>query len=112
MEFFQKDDAFYIILEYCEGGTLRQYLGTKKNKRLGEWEVKKIIKELLNGYKELRDINITHRDLKLDNLLLTSSHNYTLKIADFGIAKQEKLATKLQTSVGTVYYMAPEILKQ
>ena len=63
------------------------------------------------GLQHLYIQNIMHRDLKLQNILLTErSDNATLKLADFGLAKrQESKEDLFDTICGTPIYMAPEL---
>lgn len=54
--------------------------------------------------------NITHRDLKPDNILLATADDYTLlKVSDFGFSKRVTPNSQLQTQCGTVMYLAPEV---
>lgn len=54
--------------------------------------------------------DVTHRDLKLENILLEQKDDLSsIKIADFGLAK--KSSRPLQTMCGTLYYVAPEVIK-
>ena len=55
--------------------------------------------------------NIFHRDLKPENLLLdTKDWDANLKVIDFSSSQQFKFSKKMQTKVGSPYYIAPEIL--
>ena len=60
--------------------------------------------------KYLHDRNIAHRDLKPENLLYVSPEpNATLKLTDFGFAKETLIKDTLQTPCYTPYYVAPEV---
>ena len=81
----------------------------KDNNRFSEKQIKFFAIQLILGLQHLHDINIMHRNLKLDNLLL-DEHGY-LKIVDFGMAR---VLLQDQTSferAGTPAYLAPELLK-
>ena len=69
----------YIITEFCEGTDLGKIL--RKSKRLPETEAHSIMKQVLRGYKELYNLGLIHRDLKLANVFITKGK---VKIADFG----------------------------
>lgn len=97
----------YIALEYCEGGDLDKFL--KKNGPVSESIAQKWMQQLACGLKELKSKKIMHRDLKLQNILLTAeSTSAAVKLADFGMSKvmDEDLTT---TRLGSPIYMAPEM---
>lgn len=97
---------YYLILEYCNEGDLKQYL--EKKGKLSEEEAVDILIQILNAFKTLVKKNILHRDLKLANVL---KHNGIIKVADFGFCKVlEGDETKAKTYLGTALNMAPEIL--
>ncbi len=98
-----------IVMEYCQGGDLREYLG--KRKRLDEYEVQDIVYQVAQGLTELYRKDIIHRDIKLQNLLRRTDESPTVvKIADFGLARYAPAYAS--TVCGTLPYMAPEILKR
>jgi serine/threonine-protein kinase ULK2 len=110
------NNSLCIIMEYCDGGTLENYINNKGGK-LSEYYTQQILKELIKGLKYLKNNNIIHRDLKPDNLLI--KYNYidnkkifTLKIADFGLSRFLSSENQLvQTQCGSRLYMAPEIYR-
>ena len=103
-ESFFEVNRYYIVMEYCNGGTLEDYMRTKKKRCIDEKEAIGYFKQLLNGFKALHQIKAMHRDFKLANILINDG---ILKIADFGLSKQAEFT---DTRVGTPFYMAPEIL--
>ena len=98
---------FVIILEYCESGTLKDYM--KIVKKFSENIVKYYIKQLKDALYFLYINNILHRDLKPDNILLKDNYR-TLKLADFGLSKILNVSDLTTTICGTPLYMAPEII--
>ena len=111
-ESFKDDYFFNIVMEYCEGLDLRKYINDHKDK--SEYIDKNIIYHILSdicsGLKEIHDKNLIHRDLKPENLFLT--RDFKIKIGDFGISKILDSGNKYaQTQVGTILYMAPEIIE-
>lgn len=104
----ETSQAVYIVMEYCQGGDLAQYVKTKK--QLDEYEVQEIVHQVAQGLKELYRKDIMHRDIKLQNLLRsTEGATVKIKIADFGLARY---ATGYASTVcGTLPYMAPEVIK-
>jgi serine/threonine-protein kinase ULK/ATG1 len=100
-----EEENIYLILEYCPCGDLSHFLNKKG---INEIKSKMFLKQIAEGLKYLIDNNISHRDLKPQNILLSDEN--TLKITDFGFAKtinSEELST---TICGSPLYMAPEIL--
>jgi serine/threonine protein kinase len=107
MDVVWKDEQLFLVLEQCEGGDLKKFL---KGRPLKEKYAKFYLKQLADGLKYLRSFNITHRDLKPQNLLLTNN-NKTLKITDFGFAKIVGSEALAETMCGSPLYMAPEIME-
>ena len=106
-EFIQTANNYYLVYEYCNGGTLEAYISKKKH--LSEKEALSFFQQIINGFKTLFINKVLHRDLKPANILL---HNGILKIADFGFCKPlEDQFDLTKTMVGSPIYMAPEILK-
>ncbi|CAK90919.1 unnamed protein product (macronuclear) [Paramecium tetraurelia] len=104
----QSSKACYIIMEYCNGGTLEDKM---KNKFWSEAEVMDFLGQFCSGYRELFMQNIIHRDLKPANIMI---HDRFYKITDFGLAKiVNTLIDKLTISFkGTPLYMAPEMIQE
>tara|TARA_B100001287_G_C22644166_1_gene511756 strand:- start:151 stop:1377 length:1227 start_codon:yes stop_codon:yes gene_type:complete len=102
-----QDKTFiYVALEYCENGTLHKFL----NKRpLKEKHCRFYFSQIISALKYLHKINILHRDLKPQNILLDKFNN--IKLTDFDFAKYADNNTVLKTICGTPLYMAPEIIK-
>jgi serine/threonine protein kinase len=99
----------YLVMDYCEGGTLRSLLDNSTPLTLHQ--SLKLVIDILSGLKFAHDRGIIHRDLKPENILLkTSDRFYTAHIADFGIAKlkQEVDSQDILGNTGSPAYMAPE----
>ncbi|GMI69749.1 autophagy-related protein 1c [Hibiscus trionum] len=100
----------HLVLEFCKGGDLSMYVT-----RLGsvpEATAKHFMQQLAAGLQVLRDNNLIHRDLKPQNLLLTTNDsNAVLKIADFGFARSLQPRGLAETLCGSPLYMAPEIMQ-
>ncbi|CAD8105437.1 unnamed protein product [Paramecium primaurelia] len=106
LDVFHSTNNIYIVTEYCNGGDLKTYLGSRT---LSEERALQIFKQILNGLQELLRNGIVHRDLKPANILLQDG---IFKITDFGFAKRVQMDSTMSSLVGTPLYMAPQILKR
>ena len=95
----------YIVLDYHQKGDMSNFLNGKP---LREIYAKKYMRQLSNGLEYLFNNKILHRDLKLQNLLISDDLN--LIITDFGFARYFDNDNMLYTVCGSPLYMAPEIL--
>ena len=110
--FYEGEDSFNIVMEFCEYSDLRSYIKKFKNqnKKIAESVIRLIITELSNGLKDIHSKKVIHRDLKPENIFISSDH--LIKIGDFGISKiLDGTKNYAQTRIGTCAYMAPEIYK-
>ncbi|RNA33276.1 serine threonine- kinase ULK3 [Brachionus plicatilis] len=107
---FQWDENYiYLIMEYCPGGDLSSFIRCRRT--IPERYVRRFVQQIASALKHLHSIGIAHMDLKPQNILLTSTNNPSLKLADFGFAQYMKENKVSQTLRGSPLYMAPEILK-
>ena len=99
-------EFYYLILEYVEGMTLKDYM--IKNPRIPIETIVHIAKQIAEGLSHAHQNGIIHRDIKPQNILM--NENLTCKITDFGIARAYGDTTLTQTNqmLGTVYYLSPE----
>ena len=97
--------VYYIIMDYLNHGSfLTQIEG---NRGFGEDLGRLIFAQLLDGLEAIHNSNIVHRDIKLENIML-SGDDYTLKYVDFGFATEKSLGY-LYNYLGTPNYAAPEL---
>ena len=99
-------DFYYLILEYVEGMTLKDYMA--KNPKMPVETIVYIAKQIADGLSHAHQNGIIHRDIKPQNILM--NNDLTCKITDFGIARAYGDTTLTQTNqmLGTVYYLSPE----
>ena len=99
-------EFYYLILEYVEGMTLKDYM--IKNPRMPIETIVHIAKQIAAGLSHAHQNGIIHRDIKPQNILM--NENLTCKITDFGIARAYGDTTLTQTNqmLGTVYDLSPE----
>lgn len=105
----------YLVMEYCNGGDLAEYLQSKRT--LSEDTIRVFLQQIAQAMRVLYSKGILHRDLKPQNILLyhaggrrASSINTTIKIADFGFARHLQTNTMAATVCGSPMYMAPEVI--
>lgn len=105
-DYFETDNNYYLVINYCNKGDLESYLRKKKIRFLDEEEATEVLRQIMNGFIELRKYKVMHRDLKLSNIFL---HNDKIVIGDFGLAKTGKEMSG--TKLGTPLMMAPELIE-
>ena len=116
---------YYIIMEYCNGGSLNQCLNRYKelyHRPFTEEIVQYIMKQVLSAVKFIHSQNIIHRDLKLDNILVNflNQADYDsvnmlktrVKLIDFGFASSKDENEMYSTAIGSPLNMDPLILKK
>ncbi|CAG9466002.1 unnamed protein product [Pedinophyceae sp. YPF-701] len=114
-----------LVMEYVPGGSLTSYItskfpdnedtsGNARGLYITEAEACYFFTQFINAVEYCHTHNVMHRDLKLDNTLLTGKHPPVIKICDFGFAKSWNPAmaeaANTSTQIGTPVYMPPEVL--
>ena len=125
-EAFHDENNFNIVMELCRGKLLSDYLKLNKG-HLDEKRTRIIIMKILHAVNYCHSLGIVHCDLKPDNIIFetpkeenedndneNSENNdlnfFDLKIVDFGLSSRIKKNQKLNNTVGTPYFIAPEML--
>ncbi|KAK7938693.1 hypothetical protein WMY93_002019 [Mugilogobius chulae] len=106
---FQEKGSLYIVMEYCDGGDLMKKITTQRGVAFTEEQILDWFVQICLGLKHIHDKKILHRDIKTQNIFLTS-RGTKVKLGDFGIARMLNNTMELaRTCVGTPYYLSPEI---
>ncbi|XP_052372063.1 ribosomal protein S6 kinase-related protein-like [Oncorhynchus keta] len=103
---WQTQRHLYIMCDYCSTGDLYTYwvmIG-----QFSEDAVRVFAAELGCALGFLHDVGIIHRDVKMENILLTDQGH--LRLADFGLSRRLERGGRAFTICGTIQYMAPEVL--
>lgn len=84
IDYFEENNTAYIVMEYVDGITLKDYLKQVK-RRLSPQEVTDLLRPLLAALGEVHDLHLIHRDISPDNIMLTRSGG--IKLIDFGTVR-------------------------
>ncbi len=101
----ETDDHTYLVMDMAENGDLLDYINSRRY--LSEHMARSFFTDLVNGMDKCHKMNVVHRDLKCENLLLDSQ--LRLKIADFGFARKHT-GKNLETYCGSFAYAAPQVI--
>ena len=122
-EVFEDSKNFYLIMELCSGGNL---VSRMKKNRYREKAAAALMEQIVSAVAYCHEKGICHRDLKPQNVLFCDeSPNSPVKVVDFGISKifdpsltnlqnekqGENKLKKMDSQMGTLYFISPEILK-
>ncbi|KAG2691114.1 hypothetical protein I3843_09G216300 [Carya illinoinensis] len=103
-----QDPLMVIVTELLPGMSLRKYLNSIRPNILDLYVAINFSLDVARAMECLHANGIIHRDLKPDNLLLTASQK-SLKLADFGLAREESVTEMMTAETGTYRWMAPEL---
>ncbi|XP_073012522.1 calcium-dependent protein kinase 26 [Typha latifolia] len=109
MAVYEDEDFVHLVMELCAGGELFHRL--EKHGCFSEHEAAVLFRHLIEVVMYCHDKGIVHRDLKPENILLaTKSLSSPIKLADFGLATYITPGQNLSGTVGSPFYIAPEVL--
>ncbi|KAM5179684.1 serine/threonine-protein kinase Nek5-like isoform 2-T3 [Mantella aurantiaca] len=106
---FKERNSLYIVMEYCDCGDLAKRINKQRGILFDEDQILSWFVQISLGLKHIHDRKVLHRDIKAQNIFLTSNGTMA-KLGDFGIARVLNNTMELaHTCVGTPYYLSPEI---
>lgn len=107
-DYHQDDRYHYIVMEYLPYGELFEYVAMGV---LTVTDIKFIFAQLISAIEYCHGNLIAHRDLKLENIMVSNNKTYEVKIIDFGLASIIKTDSLHSTFCGSIEYAAPEIIQ-
>lgn len=106
---YEEENYVHLVMELCAGGELFHRL--EKHGRFSELDARLFFRHLMQVVMYCHDNGVIHRDLKPENILLsTKSSSSPIKLADFGLATYIRPGQSLHGTVGSPFYIAPEVL--
>jgi serine/threonine protein kinase len=104
----ETSESYYLILEYISGGDLYDLVTSPDFSKLQINDKKKIFNQIAGAVKYLHENNISHADLKLENVLIDKDRN--IKLTDFNLAYEFNEGEQNSLRCGSLEYAAPEII--
>ncbi|XP_036377813.1 serine/threonine-protein kinase 17A [Megalops cyprinoides] len=110
-EVYETASEMILVLEYAAGGEIFNQCVAERDEAFKEDDVKRLMRQILEGVAFLHKNSVVHLDLKPQNILLTSESPLgDIKIVDFGLSRMVSSNQELREIMGTPEYVAPEIL--
>ena len=107
-DFFYANHTAYIVMDYIEGTSIRDYI--QENGTVSEHEIKQMLKPIFSSLSKIHEQGIIHRDISADNIMITDDNRVIL--VDFGSARQINLdEDKSMTVMIKRGYSAPELYR-
>ncbi|NP_001267039.1 interferon-induced, double-stranded RNA-activated protein kinase isoform X1 [Nomascus leucogenys] len=101
-----KTKCLFIQMEFCDKGTLEQWIDNRRGKKLDKVLALEFFEQITKGVDYIHSKKLIHRDLKPSNIFLVDTKQ--IKIGDFGLVTSLKNDGKRSRSTGTLRYMSPE----
>ena len=106
----ESNEEIFIVTELIEDGDFFNFISNKPCFK--EDQLKKIIRQLLEGIAYLHEFGIVHCDIKPENILYDKTTGNIVKLTDFGLSRMVFSNENITDVCGTISYVAPEILTQ
>ena len=115
--FFETEEEFILILNYCDTNLEKLVNEKYKDKKMPLEDIKLLFLELNNGFRNLYEENVIHRDIKINNILIEyrfgDPNDYIPRLGDFGISRENfsDINNPMTLNISWFYLTAPEVLK-
>mmetsp|Transcript_21124 Transcript_21124/g.41259 ORF Transcript_21124/g.41259 Transcript_21124/m.41259 type:complete len:462 (-) Transcript_21124:24-1409(-) len=110
-DWFETEDSLYLVMEFVPGGDL--FSSVVREGIFQEDQAQRLFREVCEAVAYLHTEGVVHRDLKLENILMTEQDRCTthIKVTDFGIARHAGRSRDCKTFCGSLNYTAPEVVR-
>lgn len=120
VDIHEDEEYVHLVTDLCKGGELFDKIVDKSSADNGatcftEAEAARILHQILTAVSYMHKHDVAHRDIKPENVLFeTTDEDSKIKIIDFGLAREHfgGIEPHMSTTVGTPYYIAPEVLRK
>ncbi|XP_062848121.1 serine/threonine-protein kinase 17A [Trichomycterus rosablanca] len=110
-EVYELPSEMVLVLEFAAGGEIFNQCVAERDEAFKEEDVKRLMRQILEGVAFLHNNSVVHLDLKPQNILLTSDEPLgDIKIVDFGLSRMVTNNQEIREIMGTPEYVAPEVL--
>ncbi|XP_022529150.2 serine/threonine-protein kinase 17A [Astyanax mexicanus] len=110
-EVYELPSEMVLVLEFAAGGEIFNQCVAERDEAFKEEDVKRLLRQILEGVSFLHKRDVVHLDLKPQNILLTSNNPLgDIKIVDFGLSRMVSNNQEIREIMGTPEYVAPEVL--
>lgn len=112
-ESFEDENCVFLSMELCAGGDLFDRVLSDGPNGFSEAQASCVVRQLCRAVVYMHSRHICHRDIKPENILFQTKdavHKSTLKLVDFGTARRFDIGEGMKTKVGSLSYIAPQVL--